>query len=108
MLKRLLSNDLPRSTWLAWMLAAVFLGLAFAPFLFPGVKALSVAAKILVNPRAPAALTTVHLHVVLARRLKQVARLLTRRHVQRASLLVALTPKSVHQSHAHRVNFQPS
>jgi len=48
MLKRLLSNDLPRSTWLAWMLAAVLLGLAFAPFLFPGVKALSVAAKILV------------------------------------------------------------
>jgi len=48
MLKRLLSNDLPRSPWLAWMLAAVLLGLAFAPFLFPGVKALSVAAKILV------------------------------------------------------------
>ena len=48
MLKRLLSNDLPRSTWLAWMLAALLLGLAFAPFLFPGVKALSVAAKILV------------------------------------------------------------
>ena len=48
MLKRLLSNDLPRSTWLAWLLAAVLLGLAFAPFLFPGVKALSVAAKILV------------------------------------------------------------
>jgi hypothetical protein len=68
--------------------------------------ATSVAAKILVNPRAPAALTTVHLHVVLARRLKQVARLLTRRHVQLASLLVALTPKSVLLSHAHRVNFQ--
>ena len=48
MLKRLLSNDLPRSPWLGWMLAAVLLGLAFAPFLFPGVKALSVAAKILV------------------------------------------------------------
>ena len=48
MLKRLLSNDLPRCTWLAWMLAALLLGLAFAPFLFPGVKALSVAAKILV------------------------------------------------------------
>ena len=48
MLKRLLSNDLPRSTWLTWMLAAILLGLAFAPFLFPGVKALSVAAKILV------------------------------------------------------------
>jgi branched-chain amino acid transport system permease protein len=39
---------MPRSTWLAFMLAAVLLGLAFAPFLFPGVKALSVAAKILV------------------------------------------------------------
>jgi branched-chain amino acid transport system permease protein len=48
MLKRILSHDMPRSTWLAWMLAAVLLGLAFAPFLFPGVKALSVAAKILV------------------------------------------------------------
>jgi branched-chain amino acid transport system permease protein len=45
MLKRLLSNDLPRSTWLTWMLAAVLFGLAFAPFLFPGVKALSVAAQ---------------------------------------------------------------
>ena len=33
---------------LAVVLIAVFLGLAFAPFLFPGVKALSVAAKVLV------------------------------------------------------------
>ena len=48
MFKRILSHDMPRSTWLAFMLAAVLLGLAFAPFLFPGVKALSVAAKILV------------------------------------------------------------
>ena len=48
MLKRLLSNDLPKSIWLTWLLVAIFLGLAFAPFLFPGVKALSVAAKILV------------------------------------------------------------
>lgn len=48
MLKRLLSNDMPRSRVLALLLLAVLLGLAFAPFVFPGVKALSVAAKILV------------------------------------------------------------
>ncbi|WP_219217368.1 branched-chain amino acid ABC transporter permease [Variovorax boronicumulans] len=48
MLKRLLSNDMPRSRVLAVLLLAVLLGLAFAPFAFPGVKALSVAAKILV------------------------------------------------------------
>ncbi|MDM0112582.1 branched-chain amino acid ABC transporter permease [Variovorax sp. J22R133] len=48
MLKRLLSNDLPRSRVLAVLLLVVVLGLAFAPFIFPGVKALSVAAKILV------------------------------------------------------------
>jgi branched-chain amino acid transport system permease protein len=48
MLRRLLSNDLPRSRMLAVLLAALVLGLAFAPFLFPGVKALSVAAKVLV------------------------------------------------------------
>jgi len=48
MLNRLLSGDYPRSKWLAVILLAVLLGLAFAPFLFPGVKALSVAAKVLV------------------------------------------------------------
>lgn len=48
MLTRLLSNDFPRSRVLAVLLLAVLLGLAFAPFLFPGVKALNVAAKILV------------------------------------------------------------
>jgi branched-chain amino acid transport system permease protein len=48
MLTRLLSNDLPRNKVLAVLLVAVLLGLAFAPFLFPGVKALNVAAKILV------------------------------------------------------------
>jgi branched-chain amino acid transport system permease protein len=48
MLKRLLSNDLPRSRWLAVLLVVLFLGLAFAPFLFPGVKALNVAAKVLI------------------------------------------------------------
>src|ERR1700709_555531 len=48
MLSRLLSHDLPRSRLLALLLAALVLGLAFAPFIFPGVKALNVAAKILV------------------------------------------------------------
>ena len=48
MLQRLISNDLPRSRWLAMLLLAVLLGLALAPFIFPGVKALSVAAKVLV------------------------------------------------------------
>ena len=48
MLKRLLSNDMPRSRVLALLLIALLIGLAFAPFIFPGVKALSVAAKVLV------------------------------------------------------------
>ena len=48
MLKRLISNDLPRSRLLAVMLIALLLALAFAPFIFPGVKALNVAAKVLV------------------------------------------------------------
>ncbi|MDZ4129827.1 MAG: branched-chain amino acid ABC transporter permease, partial [Hydrogenophaga sp.] len=48
MLNRLLSNDLPRSRWLAALLVVLFLGLALAPFLFPGVKALNVAAKVLI------------------------------------------------------------
>jgi len=48
MLKRILSNDLPRSRRLALMLAVLVLALAFTPFLFPGVKALNVAAKVLV------------------------------------------------------------
>ncbi|MGJ7531860.1 MULTISPECIES: branched-chain amino acid ABC transporter permease [Variovorax] len=47
-LKRLLSNDMPKSRLLAVLLLALFIALAFAPFIFPGVKALSVAAKILV------------------------------------------------------------
>lgn len=47
-LKRLLSNDTPKSRLLALLLVALFIALAFAPFIFPGVKALSVAAKILV------------------------------------------------------------
>ena len=48
MLKRLLSNDFPRSRVLAVMLAVLFIALLGAPFIFPGVKALNVAAKVLV------------------------------------------------------------
>ena len=48
MIARLLSNDLPRSRWLAAALVLVVLALFLAPFLFPGAKALSVAAKALV------------------------------------------------------------
>lgn len=46
MLGRLLSGDLPRSRVLTALLLAVLAALAFAPFLFPGAKALNVAAKI--------------------------------------------------------------
>ena len=48
MLKRLLSHDYPRSRILAVALVAIAIALAFAPFLFPGSKALGVAAKMLV------------------------------------------------------------
>jgi len=48
MLNRILSNDFPRSRILAAVLIVMLLGLAFMPFIFPGVKALNVAAKILV------------------------------------------------------------
>ena len=48
MLNRLLSHDLPRSRWLAAALLLILVGLAAAPFLFPGSKSLNVAAKILV------------------------------------------------------------
>ena len=48
MLDRLLSHDRPRSRWLALALVVVLVGLAVAPFAFPGAKALSVAAKMLV------------------------------------------------------------
>src|SRR6478672_5036052 len=48
MLTRLLSNDTPRSRILAVILVLLFLALACTPFLFPGVKALNVAAKVLV------------------------------------------------------------
>jgi len=48
MLSRLLSHDLPRNKLLSVILLATLIGLAFAPFLFPGVKALNVAAKVLI------------------------------------------------------------
>ncbi len=48
MLKRLISNDFPRSRLLAVLLVGLLLALALAPFIFPGVKPLSVAAKVLV------------------------------------------------------------
>ena len=48
MLNRLLSYDLPRNRWLALLLVAMLLGLALAPFIFPGTKALNVAAKIII------------------------------------------------------------
>ena len=48
MLTRLLSNDFPRSRVLAVLLVLLLIALAGAPFIFPGVKALNVAAKVLV------------------------------------------------------------
>ncbi|MEP7282947.1 MAG: branched-chain amino acid ABC transporter permease, partial [Rubrivivax sp.] len=47
-LNRVLSHDLPRSRWLAVALVVIVVGLALTPFLFPGAKALNVAAKALV------------------------------------------------------------
>ena len=48
MIARILSHDLPRSRVLVAILIVILLGLAFAPFLFPGAKALNVAAKVLI------------------------------------------------------------
>ncbi len=48
MLTRLLSNDFPRSRVLAVLLVLLLVALAGAPFIFPGVKVLNVAAKVLV------------------------------------------------------------
>ena len=48
MLRRLLSHDLPRNRGLALLLVLIVLALAFTPFIFPGTKALNVAAKVLV------------------------------------------------------------
>ena len=46
MLNRVLSGDTPRSRVLTVVLVAILAGLALAPFIFPGAKALNVAAKI--------------------------------------------------------------
>jgi branched-chain amino acid transport system permease protein len=46
MIASLLSGDYPRSRVLAAILAAIFVGLAFAPFLFGGAAAINTAAKI--------------------------------------------------------------
>jgi branched-chain amino acid transport system permease protein len=48
MLSRVLSHDLPRNRWLALALIAIVLALALTPFIFPGTKALNVAAKVIV------------------------------------------------------------
>jgi len=48
MIRVLLSGDLPRSRALAAALALILLGLALAPFLFPGTRSLDVAAKVCV------------------------------------------------------------
>ena len=48
MISRLLSSDYPRSRVLAAILIVILIGLAFAPFIFPGARAMNVAAKILV------------------------------------------------------------
>ncbi|WP_425044538.1 branched-chain amino acid ABC transporter permease [Primorskyibacter sp. S87] len=46
MIKALLSGDLPRSTALALILSVIFICLALAPFLFPGVRTVDTAARI--------------------------------------------------------------
>jgi branched-chain amino acid transport system permease protein len=48
MLQDILSGDYPRSRILAAVLLAILAGLALAPFVFPGTRSLSVAAKVLV------------------------------------------------------------
>lgn len=48
MLGSLLSRDFPRSRLLTALLLAIALGLAFAPFLFPGIRSLNTAATICV------------------------------------------------------------
>ena len=48
MILRLLSGDMPRSRVLTVMLVALLVGLALAPFLFPGTRSINVAAKIAV------------------------------------------------------------
>jgi len=46
LISRVLSGDLPRNRLLTAVLIAIVAGLALAPFIFPGAKALNVAAKI--------------------------------------------------------------
>lgn len=46
MIMTLLSGDAPRSKVLTVLLLAIFIGLALAPFLFPGVRSLDTAARI--------------------------------------------------------------
>jgi branched-chain amino acid transport system permease protein len=46
MINRVLSGDLPRSRLLTLVLIAIVAALALAPFVFPGAKALNVAAKV--------------------------------------------------------------
>ncbi|MCT8160705.1 branched-chain amino acid ABC transporter permease [Pseudoruegeria sp. SHC-113] len=46
MLIKLISGDRPRSPVLALVLLAILIGLAFAPFLFPGTRSLDTAARI--------------------------------------------------------------
>ena len=48
LLTRLVSGDFPRNRMLAVIMVGLLLALAFAPFIFPGVKALNVAAKVLI------------------------------------------------------------
>jgi branched-chain amino acid transport system permease protein len=48
MIHRILSGDLPRSRALTVVLLAILIGLAAAPFIFPGTRALNVAAKVAV------------------------------------------------------------
>jgi len=48
MIVKLLSGDTPRSPVLAVVLLAIFVALAFAPFLFPGVRSVDTAARICV------------------------------------------------------------
>lgn len=48
MLVKLLSNDFPRSRALTVVLVAILVGLAAAPFIFPGTRSLNVAAKVAV------------------------------------------------------------
>src|SRR6478609_3336558 len=48
MLERLVSHDHPRNRWLALALLLIVVGLALTPFIFPGTKALNVAAKVIV------------------------------------------------------------